>query len=91
LLRVICSGGGRQSGCSMEDADSMVDLSGPKAAKSETLGRLGQERNPSSVTRTPWLLGEKQVQRGKHRTEVTEVTEGGFGLMPIEILSVKRR
>ena len=31
--------------------------------------------------RQPWRLGENRAQRGKHRTEVTEVTEGGFGLV----------
>ena len=25
---------------------------------------------------TPWLMGEKRANWGKHRTEVTEVTEG---------------
>jgi hypothetical protein len=27
-----------------------------------------------------WFLGEKDAQRGEHRTEVTEVTEGGLRL-----------
>ena len=30
---------------------------------------------------TTWRLGENRAQRGKHRTEVTEVTEGGLGLV----------
>jgi hypothetical protein len=32
--------------------------------------------------RQPWRLGENPAQRGKHRTEVMEVTEGGFGWRP---------
>ena len=42
-------------------------------------GDLG--RWPGIRSATTWRLGENQAQRGKHRTEVTEVTEGGFGLV----------
>ena len=37
---------------------------------------------PGIRSATTWCLGgENPAQRGKHRTEVTEVTEGGFGLV----------
>ena len=44
-------------------------------------GRRG-ERERLWVT-TRWLLGGKRANWGRHRTEVTEVTEGGW-LMPTE-------
>jgi hypothetical protein len=68
----------------------MADFGGQKPAECKMLGRLGKERNPlsSPAARTPWLLGEKKAQRGKHRTEAIEVTEGGLGVAGQRILSV---
>ena len=42
---------------------------------------------PKFYRRRSWLPGEKWAQWGEHRTEVTEVTEGGLGLVA-KILSV---
>jgi hypothetical protein len=51
------------------------------AVESETLGRLGMERNPLSVTRTPWLLGEKQAKRESIAQRPQRSQRGGFGLV----------
>jgi hypothetical protein len=52
----------------------------PKAAESETLGRLSKERNPLSSNAIGNAVASRRETsaKGMHRTEVTEAAEGGF-------------
>jgi hypothetical protein len=44
-------------------------------------GPFRVQRSAGALWGTPWLLSEKRTLKEKHRTEVTEATEEGIGLV----------